>query len=193
MKIAARRGNSEFIRPVWAELGISWVPADRRSEKQYEMWTLASGLDSKSLEIPGDMESQTKEMVACTAVYHSPKMGMVERSNSYVTRNGNVVCLGCKAQREGYNKAHAEKAAEEKRQRELAGPPVFKPAVFKPEDRPIIAELIATPNGLESVDQLPLWHVTVIQPTIVTVRAKDFLDAASQVSDRGEIIKVERV
>jgi hypothetical protein len=186
-KIVTRRGNSEYIRPLWIELGVSWVPADNKTEKQFDLWALARVVerDRKMVEIPtvdlnpkiGIGLQPKPELVACTSVYHRPKLGLVEKSLSYTTRNDHIICLDCKEKRDRYNRTRFERQT----------------AKLISEAEPVIAEYKATENGLEPVDQLPLWHITIIQPTVVTVRAKDFLEAAALVSHQGEIIKVERL
>jgi hypothetical protein len=176
-KIVTRRGNSEYIRPLWIELGVSWVPADNKTEKQFDLWALARVVerDRKMVEIPTVVPPK-EEQVTCSSVYHRPRDGQVEKSDSYVTRNGNIICLPCKNKRDEYNRTRFER---------------LQAKVVAPE--PVVAEYNVTQNGLEPVDQLPLWHITIIQPTVVTVRAKDFLEAAALVSHQGEIIKVERL
>lgn len=184
LRIASRGGNSEFIRPRWVELDISWKPADNRSQKQFDMWKDTREIERLHKEITMVESTMPQpEMVECTALFHKRDTKLVEKSNSYVTRKGNVVCLDCKALREHYNNVRKEKQAiqtQVSRALEIASP--------------VVAEYKMSDNGMIPVEELlPTWNVTIIQPTVVTVHAKDFLDAASQVSDRGEIVKVERL
>ena len=187
LRIASRGGNSEFIRPRWVELDISWKPADNRSQKQFDMWKDTREIERLHKEITMVESTMPQpEMVECTALFHK-KDKLVEKSNSYVTRKGNIVCLDCKALRGHYNEVRKEKQATLEANQNKIGRALEVAS-------PMVAEYKMSDNGMVPVeDLLPTWHITVIQSVIVTVHAKDFLDAASQVSDRGEIVKVERL
>jgi hypothetical protein len=118
-----------------------------------------------------------KIYVDCASVYHTGAKQTLQ-TEAYQTIRGNWWCLSCRAKRDRYEIRRKEKVALAASQK--------VPEITLNEYVPPVLEILP-------VEELPLWKVTVVQPTVHQVRAKDFLDAATQVSDLGEIIKVERV
>lgn len=194
---AARHGSHSSGQPMyqrldWWELGNNWQPDNKQSQKQYDLWSAAVAVEAaqamvarEKIELNSIMESHEEQPaivdVVCKSVYHNPKNGSVPVVEAYQTRTGNWVCLGCKAKREMYQTNYAAKMREAKEQKN-----------HKPERPPV--DYVPTPLEIRTdIEILPQWRVTVVQPQIHTVYAKDFLDAATQVSELGEIIRVERV
>jgi len=204
------RDNQKFMRLSWMELGLNWQPADKRSERQYLIWkdslkileldrkitedkqfiaSLQTDITESANPIMTDerlqtvMEPSSPEIrqVACHSVYHHPKMGLVKEVEAYRSSQGNWICLNCKAKREEYQRNHAAKMRATK--------------AVKQKASTVTEELWVEPPKLEilPVEDLPQWKITVVQPTVLTVRAKDFLEAAAQVADKGEIVKVEKL
>jgi len=188
-KIHSPRGNSVYIRANWSELNFSWKPADRQSEKQFDLWEVARKAEFLNSLLEKEEQKVTvpvldDEMVECSSVYHLPRHGKIKKTEGYQTRKfNNWVCYSCKAKREAYS---AKQNQRKKASRQVASVPT-------PEAEVILAEYVQSPNGLVEVERLPEWKITIIQPTVITVRAKDFLEAAAMVSEKGEIIKVERL
>ena len=186
------RGGSQpmYQRLDWWELGNNWKPLRKGDELLFLTWQLEVAEEKESMAKP-IIESETPivdyiakeggvpETVECHRVYHSGNT-TVPTSQAYLTKQNNWWCLECKAKREKYE--------ENRRQKKAA---IQKPAIVlrKIEPAPVAPE----PLNILPPEILPQWKVTVIQPTEHIVYAKDFLDAAAQLSTMGEIVRVEKI
>jgi hypothetical protein len=194
--IHARHGGSHSGQPMyqrldWWELGNNWEPYSNRDKRQYELWQTATEVERLQKERDKQIMAENIEPIStpvevvCTSVYHKPLKGSVLIENAYKTRQDNWVCLGCKAQRNIYQANHAADMRAKKKAIALAAP---KKLVVIPE--PIEIE----PLKIESeIEVLPEWRITIVEPTVHVVRARDFLEAATLVSQKGEIVKIERL
>ena len=120
--------------------------------------------------------ASTPVEVVCTSVYHKPLKGLVLETDAYKTRQDHWVCLDCKAKREEYQKRQAARMRAAKVAKQTAPP-----------------KLVIEPVVIESEEVLPEWRVTIVQPTVLTLRARDLLDIAVQVEGKGRIVKVELI
>jgi len=185
------REQQQYIRIDWWELGNNWKPDDTRSAHQYDLWKTAVELETLAKEkerLNSMMESDNTIMadiiapvstpveVVCTSVYHKPLKGLVLETDAYKTRQDHWVCLACKAKREEYQKNQAARMRAAKVAKQT--PP---------------KKLVIEPVVIESEEVLPEWRVTIVQPTILTLRARDLLDIAVQVEGKGRIVKVELI
>jgi len=195
-------GQPRYQRLDWFELGNTWEPDNRRALHQWDLWKSASILESSAEEkellnsqIESDNTIMTPELpqalVECVSVYHSHKNKQVDTSVAYMTRNGRWWCLECKEKSRQY-------AANAKAKQEVEATRLGRKldrARARQEKQLVVVEEYQAPEPLviEPVEVLPAWKITVVEPTVHVVRARDFLEAAAQVSEKGEIIRVEKI
>jgi len=191
-----RGGQPMFIRLDWWELGNNWEPLHSSDTRQYNLWKDAVKIEEldrkleKELESVGELmnELAAKE-VACTSVYHKPKNGLVPEFSAYKTRNDNWVCLDCKSQREQYQRDHAAKMRATKEALRVSQNKIGTALEVAKKTEYIPPKLEIDPV----VEVLPQWRITIVEPTVHIVSGRDFLEAAAQVSEKGEIIRVEKL
>lgn len=118
-------------------------------------------------------EHMPEQMVSCVSSYHSPKNREVPISQARQSaRTHRWWCNDCTSKRMQY---------EENRR--------LKNTKLTPTPIPVaIPEHVAPLNG--GIQHK--WEVTIIKATMVTVYAKDYLDAGVEAGD-GEVINVRRV
>jgi hypothetical protein len=129
-----------------------------------------------------------EETVECLSQYHSGSRTVL-KSQTYLSRNDRTVCFECKAKVKRYmeNKKTKEQIEKDRIDRTLA-----KKAQQEARNN-AVEEYVPPVLEILPVESLPQWRVTVVEPTVHYIYAKDFLDAASQVSGNGEIIRIEKV
>lgn len=180
--------SQQYLRLDWQELGGNWKPSDNKSQEIFDTW-LVTRTGTEAADYQTGIESEQKvsdieDTVECVSTYHKGDR-RVPRLLSRTTRNGKVWCLDCTARmNQYYEAAKLKKVAE----RQIAKKDL-------PERNVTVAEnnYVVPPLNILPVEDLPQWRVTVVQPTTIVVRAKDFLDAASQLEGKGEIIRVEKL
>jgi hypothetical protein len=186
-----------YQRIDWWELGNNWQPFSSRDRQQYDLWKTAVELETLAREkarLNSLIESDNTIMtditipasapveVVCTSVYHKPLKGLVLETDAYKTRQNNWVCFSCKTKREEYQVKQAARMREAKVKMQES-----KAKLAKVKE----AEYVPPKLEIESDEVLPEWRVTIVQPTVLTLRARDLLDIAVQVEGKGRIIKVE--
>jgi hypothetical protein len=193
--VQSRHGSSHGGQPMyqrldWWELGNNWQPYSNQDKRQYELWQTAVEIERLRKESDKPIMTENIEPIStpvevvCKSVYHRPMNGTVPVEDAYKTRKGNWLCLPCKEKRAQYQIKHAEEMRAKKKAIAVAP----KNLVIVPE--PIEIE----PLKIESeVEVLPEWRITIVEPTVHVVRARDFLEAATLVSQKGEIVKIERL
>lgn len=188
------KAEHKYHRLVWAELGFSWTPADRSSEKAYDLWQLAarveyldekleaSPTESETIEVAENgvltMDHPETSVRECHGAWH--KHGKIYElvplsKFSVATRGPNTgqlaaVCDDCKNR-------HKQEYAKTK----------------APKVEALPASIVVEPGVQTETGTVYRWKVTVIQETAHYVQGKDFLDAAAQLSGTGEIVKVEKL
>lgn len=194
------KAEHKYHRLVWMELGFSWVPADRRSEKAYDLWQLANRADylEKKLEDLQTVESEIVEVPENgVLIVGEPELGVKEchgpwhrhgdrydlialsefRPLTRGPRKGELasICIHCQTKQRDSDRRR-------KGRKELA------PKVAALPEPIVIEPVIETDTG-----EIYRWKVTVIQKVEHFVQGKDFLDAAAQLSGTGEVVKVEKL
>lgn len=178
--------QQKYMRLDWWELGNNWQPLRKGDEVLYTRWQLDVAQEAEAREkerlnsyIESDntiVADNLPKMIVCTSIYHRPLKTAVSEDQVYYTRNNRAICFACKEKRDNYNVVRAAK---------------LKAAVIV--DQTSVDNYVPPKLEILPVEELPLWKITVVQPTVHQVRAKDFLEAAAQVSELGEIVKIERL
>ncbi|HEY7419274.1 MAG TPA: hypothetical protein VH593_29090 [Ktedonobacteraceae bacterium] len=183
-------GQPRYQRLDWWELGNNWEPLNRPDYHQYDLWRAAKDVERYAAEkerlnsmIEKDNTIMTPELpqafVECHSVYHHGDK-QTPQDQAYMTRNGFWWCLVCKGKREEYGRNQAARMRAAK-------------AAKKEAKQTTAIEYVPPKMEIEPVEVLPEWRVTIVEPTVHVVRARDFLEAATLVSEKGEIVKVEKL
>lgn len=206
-------------RLAWAELDLGWSPLDKKSTDRYWLWKQASHIEyldrvdaelksgltaiqteieRETIVVPLTEENGTAVEIEQTKECHGPwhKHGngydQVPLSQFSIAARGPhagelaSVCDSCKEKRNQYTKNYTKPVTERKK----PGP---KPGTIhrKKPAIELVDQLI--PGVVTEEGTVYRWKITVTVSQDHFVQGKDFLEAAAQVAQLGEITKVEKL